>query len=92
MIRCLSFREESKYRPHQEIMSDFDNWLPRQADAARMYDVVEEDRLTFRNGIEQQKAEAIGLEPQGIEIASQAEGDWLIVERGLVRTVLGFLV
>jgi hypothetical protein len=97
VVRCLSFREEKKYKSHEHVRSDFDSVLRRQADDVLMsFEMGEHDELDgggygYGYEIEQQKAEAFGLEPQSIEIASQVEGDWVIVEQGLIRTLLGLL-
>ena len=107
LTRCLSFQEHYRSQRTEHYLYGVHDkareGLRRQSDTAIMYDeedeiMLEQDRRRLPRGsqeygyeIEDSQTEVFGLEPQSIEVASQVYGDFVVVERGLVRRILGFL-
>ncbi|TVY60757.1 Ankyrin-3 [Lachnellula suecica] len=91
LIRCLSFREQPNYRNFERNVPDFDR-IARQGDSATMYAMHDELDGGYGYEIEQKETAAFGLEPQSIELASEMYGDWVVIEQGLLRNLLGTFV
>lgn len=98
----MSFRESSTQTPHERRWPPRINYYQQgiryqrdatfdyaQHDEADEYDVADAFGLGY--DIEQQNLEAFGLEPQYIEVSSTVDGDWTVVERDVVRTIMGVL-
>jgi hypothetical protein len=91
IARCLRFQEDKRYMPYDHRLDSFDSALRSQSSLHVQYDEID-DGYDYGYEIENQKAEAFGMEPQSIAIMSTVEGDWRIIEQGLVRSWLAFLV
>ena len=94
-IRCVKFSEEQRRKPKQHYRDVYDA-VQMHGDevkygGSRSYH-DELDLGDYGYEIEEQKYEAFGLEPQSIEVGSDVHGDFVVVERGLLRSALGFLV
>ncbi len=95
-IRCVKFGEKQRQKARQRRRcSDYDD-IDRLAEqhivhgrAINYHYELDESDLGYE--IEAQKHEAFGLEPQSIEVMSDVQADFVVVERGLLRAVLGFL-
>lgn len=61
-------------------------------DTSSMHDEMDGGYGRLGYDIEEQGTAVFGLEPRSIELASRVDGDWVVVERGLFRTALGFLL
>ena len=97
-IRCVKFSEEQRRKPREHWNRNID-FIMKSSDEEIMYGGSpsyyaqhDEGENYFGYEIEEQKNEAFGLEPQSIEVGSDVHGDFVVIERGLVRAVLGSLV
>ena len=98
-VRCVKFSEGQRRRPHEhtfrmdrdlaynrKLQRDSGVMFQRSAD----YDELEEGEYGYE--IEEHRNEAFGLEPKGIEVVSDVSGEFVVVERGMVRAVVGFFL
>lgn len=103
-VRCVSLTEDQKRRRQLEHRwNDFDDRVRYSRSPLRyqmsgdiMYDDGH-DELDYSSGqygydIEDGAYEAFGLEPQSIEIGSDISGDFVVVERGWVRMIAGYVL
>ena len=97
-IRCVKFSEEQRQKPREHWNRNIDR-IMKSRDASIMYGGSpsyyaqhDEGENYFGYEIEEQKHEAFGLEPQSIEVGSDVHGDFVVVERGFVRALFGFLL
>lgn len=94
-IRCVKFTEEQRRKPREHYRDVYDavrmqrDELMYSRAPSYQYELDEGD---YGYEIEEQKHEAFGLEPQSIEVGSDVHGDFVVVERGLLRSVLDLLV
>ena len=102
-MRCMTFREQvRKDRVQPSYAQDIDDGVRRSMmeDAAEV--MMSQDELgggggggEFDYGYEIERnrigGEVFGLEPQCVVVESQVDGDWTVVERDVVRTLLGIL-
>ena len=89
-MRCMTFREEARNTIRPQFWEDIDEGVRRSVEVGLMstYDGGDWD---YGYEIEKSSKEVFGLEPQSVVVQSQVEGDWTVVERDVVRTLLGIL-
>jgi hypothetical protein len=100
IIRCLNFWERNNFRSYEHFVGGRHDReaIAKQADAAIMYggegNHDELDGISdYNHGYEIEREKAVfGLEPQSIELESKIEGNWVVIERGWIRTALGLFL
>lgn len=99
ILRCLSFREHNTFRSYEHFVEGrhVKEGIAKQSDTAIMYGESMHDELDgvsdYNHGYDIEKEKAVfGLEPQSIELESKIDGNWVVIERGLLRNLLGIFL
>ena len=92
----MTFKEQVRNTIRPSYWEDIDEGVRRSMDSE--VSLMGHDELGLHAGmfdygyeIEKTQKEVFGLEPQSVVVESRVEGDWTVVERDVVRTLLGIL-